>query len=383
MPPVRVTWHARAVQPTVRPAVHNSYWQFAARRHAIFLKRANGEPEPWTCDPILQRFKFCNAFRAGDRASQYLIREVIYGAYGRDLKPEDVFLRIVLFRLFSKEATWAVLEEATGGVRRETLDVDRLGDLLEKLRSEQPIYTAAFILAAPTVYGHRAKHRNHLALVADMFRRGQIAALLARARSLADVFSILVEFPTIGPFLGYQIAVDLNYSEHLLFDEDEFTVAGPGAIRGLRKVFHDPGDHTPAQLIMRMVDRQEEEFERLGLEFPGLFGRRLHAIDCQGLFCETDKYSRVAFPELKSNRVRIKHEYRPTPMPLSLFFPPKWNINDYVVGAGHTNRSGTSGQPEIEHEEGRMGVGVPVADNDAYPAVGAPADGQLDRALGR
>lgn len=320
------------MQAVVRPQVHDTYWRFAADRNEIFMKRARDAPGPWTEDPILRRYKFCNTYRAADRVSQYLIRDVIYGTRTEGLPAEDVFMRIVLFRLFSRETTWTALEDATGGVRRSTLDVDALGDLLASMRSRGPIYTAAFILAAPHIYGHKAKHRNHLALVADMFRKGGLGARIARARSLEHVFDALTEYPAIGPFLGYQIAIDLNYSEHLDFDENEFTVPGPGALRGIAKVFRDRGASTPQQLIMRMVDRQAEEFDRLGLRFDGLFERPLTAIDCQGLFCETDKYSRAAFPELKSNRVRIKHEFRPTLAPLELFFPPKWGINEKLIG---------------------------------------------------
>ncbi len=76
-----------------------------------------------------------------------------------------------------------------------------------------------------------------------------------------------------------------------------------------------------------MVDRQEEEFDRRGLTFGGLFGRRIHAIDAQNLFCETDKYCREALPSLASARTRIKAKFAPTPAPLPLFFPPKWGIN--------------------------------------------------------
>jgi hypothetical protein len=77
---------------------------------------------------------------------------------------------------------------------------------------------------------------------------------------------------------------------------------------------------------MDMVEDQECQFRRLGLSFKGLFGRPLHAIDCQGLFCEIDKYSRVAFPELKSARSRIKQSFRPTgPLP-RLVFPPHWAL---------------------------------------------------------
>jgi hypothetical protein len=316
------------MEPTPRAEVFDAYWRFAAERQRIFDQRLEDPVGPWTEDPILRRFKFCNTFRASDRVSQYLISRVIYDPVARDLPAEDVFLRTVLFRLFSKESTWEALEQATGGVRRDTLDVDALGDLLDELRGQGAIYTAAFILCAHDAYGHRVKHRNHLELVARMFAPGALGARLAAAARLQDVYEALREWPMIGEFMGYQLAVDLNYSDHLAFDEDDFTVPGPGAVRGLSKVFSDFGDRTPSQLIMSMVDRQEEHFDRLGLRWSGLFGRRLHAIDCQGLFCETDKYARAAFPELTSNRVRIKQEYREAKPVGPLFYPPKWDIND-------------------------------------------------------
>lgn len=321
------------MEPSVRRAVHDTYWRLAAERQQIFERRARGEQGPWTADPILARFKFCNSYRASDRVSQYLIARVIYDPAARDLEPEDVFLRIVLFRLFSKESTWEALEQATGGVRRATLDPALLGDVLDRLRQRGAIYTSAFILCAHDAYGQPSKHRNHLALVSEMFKPRRLGRQLARARSLRQVYEALRGWPLIGAFMGYQLAIDLNYSDRLEFSEDEFTVAGPGAVRGLKKVFSDFAGHTPEQLIMRMVERQEQEFEHLSLPWGGLFGRRLHAIDCQGLFCETDKYSRQAFPELKSNRVRIKQAFRPAPAPLPLFYPPKWNLNQRLAAA--------------------------------------------------
>lgn len=318
------------MEPTSRPAVFEAYWRFAAERQRIFNLRARDQPGPWTEDPILRQYKFCNTFRASDRVSQYLISQVIYGPHGQDLEPEDVFLRIVLFRLFSKESTWEALEQVTGGLRRDTLDVDRLGAVLDDLRRDGPIYTAAFILCAHDAYGHKIKHRNHLELVRRMFAPGALGADLAAAKSLGEVYDALRGWPMIGAFMGYQLAVDLNYAEELEFDEDDFTAPGPGAIRGQQKVFSDFAGHSPQQLIMRMVDRQETEFDRIGVDWSGLFGRRLHAIDCQGLFCETDKYARAAFPELKSNRVRIKQEFRSPKPRLELFYPPKWGLNHRV-----------------------------------------------------
>ena len=126
--------------------------------------------------------------------------------------------------------------------------------------------------------------------------------------------------------MAYQLAIDINYSELCDFDESEATVAGPGALRGIAKCFSDRAELDPDQMILWMTERQDAEFERLGIDFPGLFGRPLQAIDIQNLFCEVDKYSRVAFPDLKSNRSRIKTRFRPSG-PLALpFFPPKWGL---------------------------------------------------------
>jgi len=312
----------------VRPAVYDTYWRIAAERQRIFHLRASGQPAPWTDDPILASYKFCNTYRASDRISQYLIREVIYGC-DDDPAPEDLLLRIVFFRLFSKEETWEAVERRAGLLTLKSFNVAAIDRCLEEqLRAGASIYTSAFILCANRAYGHARKHRNHLALLDAMFSTARLPRAIAAARSLQQLYEALLEWPLIGPFMAYQLAIDINYSELVDFSEDDFTVAGPGALRGLRKCFFDDGGRRTDALIAHMVDRQEAEFERLGIRFQDLFGRRLHAIDCQGLFCELDKYARVAFPELRSNRVQIKAHFTPTPRPLPLFYPPKWGLND-------------------------------------------------------
>src|SRR4029077_20627708 len=117
------------------------------------------------------------------------------------------------------------------------------------------------------------------------------------------------------------------------FSEMDFVITGPGARDGLRKCFADNGGLGDAELIRLLADRQERELERLGLEFPSLWGRRLQLIDCQNLFCETDKYARVAHPEVQgiSGRTRIKQSYRPKSDPISFWYPPKWGINAAVA----------------------------------------------------
>src|SRR4051812_3253143 len=66
--------YLRPLKPTI---VFESYWRLAAERQNVFFRRVSGDSPPWTSDPILLEHKFTNAYRASDRVSQFLIREVI------------------------------------------------------------------------------------------------------------------------------------------------------------------------------------------------------------------------------------------------------------------------------------------------------------------
>jgi hypothetical protein len=110
--------------------------------------------------------------------------------------------------------------------------------------------------------------------------------------------------------------------------EGEFVVAGPGAVDGLHKCFATLPAGAEAEALLWVANTQEEHFNRLGLTFQSVFGRRLQPIDCQNLFCETDKYARVSHPHVtgRSGRSRIKQVFNAIgrqPLP-PLFCPPKW-----------------------------------------------------------
>src|SRR5574344_2091768 len=107
---------------------------------------------------------------------------------------------------------------------------------------------------------------------------------------MEESFSILKSYPLIGNFMAYQLATDINYSPVVNWQESEFTVAGPGSVRGIRKCFKDVGNLTNEDIIKYMFEHQDEEFKRLNLNFQKLGNRQLQLIDCQNIFCELDKY---------------------------------------------------------------------------------------------
>lgn len=180
-------------------------------------------------------------------------------------------------------------------------------------------------------FGSQLKHQNHLRLLEHIMRDG-VAAKVARVRSLKELYELLLSYPTLGPFLAFQFAIDINYTQLVDFDEDDFVVAGPGAISGIRKCFSDLGQRSNADIIRYMTDRQSLEFALAECHFETIGSRPLKLIDCQNIFCEVDKYARVRHPEisLATGRTRIKQLYRPNFDALASWFPPKWGINNQL-----------------------------------------------------
>lgn len=319
-------------------AVFETYWRFAAKRQDLFMRRVNGEPLPWTDDPVLAAHRFTNVYRAADRVSQYLIANVIYQG---PQTGEEVFFRTLLFKFFNRIETWEELTRRLGAPSWREFNFDRYARVLDAILARgDRVYSAAYIMPSPQ-FGNDRKHRNHLRLLEYMMRdRAPLRA--AEARSLRDVFKLLRTYPSLGNFLAFQYSIDLNYSELMDFSEMEFVVAGPGARDGIRKCFSDTADLTEAQVIQFVAECAEAEFARLGVSFQTLWGRPLHLIDCQNLFCEVSKYARIAHPEIKGQlgRTRIKQRFRPRTSPIPQWYPPKWGLRTLRLVRCNANSSG-------------------------------------------
>lgn len=317
---VRVAGRDYATSP-----VFDTYWRFAAQRQSIYEARVAKLAPPWTFDPVLRAHRFTNCFRASDRVSQHVIRDI---AYAGDQHPAEIVLRTMLFKLFNKIDTWKLLSDEFGIPCLASFDPQRYGEVLDDaFAGGRRLYSAAYVMPAPAL-GEVRKHRNHLRLLERMVSEG-LSERLVNADTMREAFEILKSYPGIGDFLAFQFLIDINYSTALDFEEMEFVVAGPGARDGIRKCFGPRSAGHEREIIEYMAASQHDHFARLGLPFHGLFGRPLQLIDCQNLFCEVDKYARVAHPDISgySGRTRIKQKFRAIPAPVPAWFPPKWGLD--------------------------------------------------------
>lgn len=343
-----------------------SYWWFAQERQDVFHRRLLGAPPPWSKDPVIANHKFTNAFRASDRESQFLIREVV-GTQSRS--PADTFFRILLFRLFNRASTWQLLNRVLGELSIDEFDINRFdAALTTAMEAKVTLFSAAYIMPSRGE-GLRAprKHTN-LLLVLQRMLDDELPERIFDTHA-GNAFRMLRSYPMIGDFLAYQYLTDLGYSELAAFKEDEFVIPGPGARDGLRKCFADNNGWADADIIRWVHDNQEVLAEQAGYRAPTLFGRRLQLIDCQNLFCEVDKYARVAHPTVEghSGRTRIKQKYDASPLrglPRPTY-PKNWLLND-AIKAFYGGRDELRGLPET----GPYDIAV----------VGHPRHGRSDRA---
>lgn len=304
------------------------YWYWVSARQDVFYARLMGRPAPFTDDPILREFKFTNVYRASDRVSQHLIRHVIYHQDNIDYSPEDMVFRILLFKRFNLISTWQWVEKHFFPVTLEDFDLDRYVQVFDQLRQqERSIYNTCY--NAGRVQGpYSDKHGNHLLALKQAEQSGLFQRIL-EASSLRRVAKLIQDIPGVGSWLAYQFAIDLNYSPYINFSENDYVVCGPGAKSGITKCYGDIPPTGYEDAVRHMVDSQDWLPAQYGYDFKNLFGRPLHLIDCQNIFCELAKYTRISHPHLGDKRktVRFRFAYDPNKPKIEPFYPPKWGLD--------------------------------------------------------
>jgi hypothetical protein len=318
------------------------FWYFASERQNIFFKRlgwpVTGQPGPWTTDPILQKFKFTNAYRASDRVSQYLIRNVVYDGLENVRLVEDTFFRIMLFKIFNLPETWERLTNRMGkigsGIQYDSRTIEEADKCLtECINKGIRINSNAYMMTGSGSKG-QPRHRMYLQLL-EQIMKDKLPLKISLCPNMETAFKLIRSYRLMGDFLAYQYITDINYSSLTNFTEMDFTVAGPGSLRGIEKCFKgiDFKKNPPAEVIRYMAEHQDDAFKKFGYNFQRIGDRPLQLIDIQNLFCELDKYTRATtkdgMVEFVEEGKRIKNTFEANPKPIQYFYPPKWGVNLY------------------------------------------------------
>ncbi len=287
-------------------AMWDRYTHFVRERHQVYRRRAAGEPGPWTEDPVLAGWPFCNDFRVLDAGSQYLLGTLLSEG---DLP--DRMMRAFLYRYNNAPGPWDYFIESTG----ETPRIDHLADgtLLDLWREYKAtggkIFRAAYQITSGTENGPgHDKMEWAVGLAGQAFlpdggpsfqpfvgwsKYGDRYILLDLMMNLGDaeaIFSILTALPRCADFMGQQILTDLSYIPEVGISDSDFVRPGPGSKRGMKLL----GTGRKAEEDLRFVTSQWWYVlpDPPLLDLPDGRKHELSVMDVQNTFCEFQKYNR-------------------------------------------------------------------------------------------
>jgi hypothetical protein len=349
------TWlTAELGQPT--PAFH-SYWNLIKERPRIYLARLAGKAAPWTEDSILGRYKFTNTFRVLDRQSQTCVRI----ANSSNRSAEEAFFRILLFKIFNLTSTWDLL---CGELGEEPLlsnwNPNYYGEILTTARNRgQTIFSSAYMLWADrrqgSIRGPGSKTRMWLNTL-DKMLRDNVPGSIVSANTYEHAVNVLSGYDGIDDFTAQQYATDFSYTPWFRpEDADAFILPGPGSIDGIAKCFGRRCSVRECSDIIRLMrdGAHELSMQVTGCPPPTLPGidRPMDLIDFQSVFCECDKYSRVAHAHLnhlaRQARTKIKGAYRVPAGTLKPLPPPVYPLHWYPARAAIASMESVVSVPEI------------------------------------
>ena len=260
-------------------------------RESIRTSRMLGKPKPWTSDPILQAFRFCNVRREHDTTTMWIAK------HWRNPHPQSPMLvrAMVLARTVNWPPTLALIGWPDPWAE------DHIIKTINEASRRGKAWGSAYIVST----NGRAINKA-LYVVREVCGKVPATTLPPQAaRSLVDAYRWLRGFNGIGSFMAGQIIADLkNTPGHPLQDAPDWgtwACEGPGSIRGLRRYFK--GRLQPKTF--------EHALEQMALEVGDLLPPSLgtiHMQDWQNVMCEMDKWWRV-----KDGRGRPKARYSPNP----------------------------------------------------------------------
>ncbi len=264
------------------------YW--VDERDNIRQAKENGYPAPWTDDPILRKYRFCNVRRRDDRMTQWMIRNMYdHVAHGE----EDLWFIAAIARYVNwPPSLTSLLVNGAIPARAEEFDPHVFVAVMDDLKAQGlKCWGSAYML-----YPGRETGSNKAETVAFRFLlplandAAKVREAMAKNR-VESVVQELTKFYGWNTFLAGQVAADLTYYPMELGEASdlyEWAPMGPGSQRGLNRLFGyklnyawKQGDFNAALRKIWVEIAEQLDMENLTLH------------DVQNVMCELDKMWRV------------------------------------------------------------------------------------------
>lgn len=289
-----------------------------------YKNETTGANDAFTRDPIMQQYRFCNVFRELDRVTAW----IRYNIRRRYADHPDLWLMLAIARYINWPETLQELIDAKNGCWPGDADFNptALGYTLDCLKDVKgKLYTGAYMIRAesnPKAEWYSWTKQQYIARIvigrlwedreswrgigapcptcingapepygcSDCLNTGYAQG----PSSMEQVWERFQQPRYIGwgPFMAYQVVVDMRHTRLLSDAPDINTWAalGPGSRRGLNRLAGRPVDYALSQeqgLDEMMFIWGEQD------NYRAPWVPRIELSDIQNALCETDKYIRA------------------------------------------------------------------------------------------
>lgn len=268
-------------------------------RESIRIKKENGEPRPWTNDPILGHFKFTNVLREQDYTTQAFLS--IYRENANASKWQK-FRTAAVYRYFGTS------EFANEVGFLSEWDPDWLYEKADAMvKQGKKIFTSAYVItnggiSAPkheVVIGHYLKPLLSSISMAALITNGPHSF-----QTLAEEMYGYAGFGGTG-FMTKEVLSDYALQTRSFDDAYSWSPVGPGALRGLAWVFPEfrlganggkmDSCAPKKDKAVRYLVQIGNDLNRYLAEATPKFGHGLDLHGIQFALCEFDKYCRTKY----------------------------------------------------------------------------------------
>jgi len=261
--------------------------RFMVERHNIFIrKEINNEPYPWSTDPILTEYSFCNVYRELDRVTIW-IRE-------NWREPYADHRNLPFAMAVARQINWPDTLEEIGFP--DKWEPEKVKAIMEaRMARKEKVYTGAYMLTG-TLGGTKIEQ------TVDKILTPLYARMPYHFSSLEDSWKSFLPYAGFSDFMAYEVVTDIRHTKWLKDAPDIMTWAnpGPGAMRGLNRIFGRPLDSKQKKPLF--IQEMRDLLALLNNEPLPLEMR-----DIEHCLCEFDKYERT---RLGQGRPRARYKPR-------------------------------------------------------------------------
>lgn len=272
----RMKWYDKLPDPSIdvyEPYL-NLFFETMYERQMIWKRRfIDNLPPPWTKNRILRDYKFTNVYRELDRSSQWQIQNILLD---ESLTLKDLIWKMMVYRFFNNPQTFETGKHIwrNGIPDYDEYNVETFADFIYSVRKSgiNP-FTNAYYINSDAASGKGRDYCYTKVIIPHLHDNiNRLIIEVKKASTPEDIIVFLKTIPGVADFMAHEFYQDFTYipkytnREFMKFDQNDFTLVGPGASVGIRLIFPSLNYNEQIKGIYVLRDIASEKLKEISIK---------------------------------------------------------------------------------------------------------------------